>query len=88
MHCSKYSAKEISSFSILFCEGDEGPACCTASLQGKCEVFLLPGTLAHDQVHHVLFKMSYCTWGEGATCPCPCCSRCRIAHGGAGAPCP
>ena len=64
MHCSK----EISSFSILFLRRGLGPACCRASLQGKCEVFL--GSLAR-------WLTTRCT---------TCCSRCRIAHGGA--PCP
>ena len=66
MHCSKYSAKEISSFSILFCEGDEDQR----KLARKVRSFSrLPGTLAHDQVHHVLFKMSHCTWGGRCTVP-------------------
>ena len=63
MHCSKERQGNLEFFDSVLRRG-LGPACCRASLQGKCEVFLLPGTLAHDQVHHVLFEMSHCTWGQ------------------------
>ena len=42
MHCSKYSAKEISSFSILFCEGDEDQRAVQQACKESAKFFSAP----------------------------------------------
>ena len=42
MHYSKYSAKEISSFSILFCEGDENQRAVEQACKESAKFFSAP----------------------------------------------
>ena len=42
MHCFKYSAKEISSFSILFCEGDSGQRAVQQACKESAKFFSAP----------------------------------------------
>ena len=42
MHCSKYSAKEISSFSILFFEGDENQRAVQQACKESAKFFSAP----------------------------------------------
>ena len=42
MHCYKYSAKEISSFSILFCEGDSDQRAVEQACKERAKFFSAP----------------------------------------------
>ena len=90
MHCSKYSAKEISSFSILLGEGDENQRAVQQACKESAKFFSAPWHAgsrpsAPRAVQDVTLHME----GGGCTLPVP--VLFKMSHctwRAAGAPCP
>ena len=90
MHCSKHSAKEISSFSILFCEGDSDQRAVQQACKESAKFFSAPWHAgsrpgAPRAVQDVVLHME----GGGCTLPVPVLfkmSHCTWGEGGATCP--
>ena len=88
MHCSKYSAEEISSFSIRFCEGDSDQRAVQQACKESAKFFISP---ARWLTTTCTTCCSRCRIAHGVRV-----QRARVRAvqdvalhmGGAGAPCP